>query len=268
MDFLKRELAPLVDEAWRQIENEAVRVLRSNLSGRHVVDLVGPHGFDYSAVNLGTLAPAENQSEEGVSYGIRRVLPLVEVRVPFELDIWDLDNLSRGAATFDSAPIIAAALKVAAFEERAVYKGFREAGILGISEASSHGRLEIGGNAATYADVVTQAVLTLSDQGVSGPYALVLGSEPYRRLSGDSTVYPPRQRIAKIIEGPILHSPVIDGAFLLSLRGGDFELTVGQDISIGYQSHDRHKVQLYLTESFTFRVLGPEAAIELRLSLS
>ena len=72
------------------------------------------------------------------------------------------------------------------------------------------------------------------------------------------------QRVAKLIEGPILHSPVLEGGFLLSLRGGDFELTVGQDIAIGYQHHDTRSVHLYLTESFTFRVLGPEAVIELR----
>jgi uncharacterized linocin/CFP29 family protein len=55
-----------------------------------------------------------------------------------------------------------------------------------------------------------------------------------------------------------------EGAVLLSTRGGDYELTVGQDLSIGYASHDRTTVELYLTESFTFRVLEDKAAILLR----
>ena len=58
--------------------------------------------------------------------------------------------------------------------------------------------------------------------------------------------------------------PALEGALLLSVRGGDFELTVGQDLSIGYAYHEKHKVELFLTESFTFRVLEPTAAVPLR----
>jgi uncharacterized linocin/CFP29 family protein len=50
---------------------------------------------------------------------------------------------------------------------------------------------------------------------------------------------------------------------VLSLRGGDAELVVGQDWSIGYLDHDARDVRLYLQETFTFRVLTPEAAVPL-----
>jgi len=53
-------------------------------------------------------------------------------------------------------------------------------------------------------------------------------------------------------------------AVLLSHRGGDFQLTVGQDLSIGYTGHDKETVHLYLTESFTFRVLDRTAAVYLK----
>ncbi len=55
----------------------------------------------------------------------------------------------------------------------------------------------------------------------------------------------------------------MDGAVVVSLRGGDFELTVGQDFSIGYLDHDAESVTLYLEESLTFRSTGPEGAIAL-----
>jgi uncharacterized linocin/CFP29 family protein len=55
---------------------------------------------------------------------------------------------------------------------------------------------------------------------------------------------------------------------LLSTRGGDYELTVGQDLSIGYASHDRTDVELFLTESFTFRVLEEKAAVFLKRAAS
>ncbi len=263
MNFLKRELAPIVDEAWALIEAEAVRVLKANLSARHIVDLDGPKGFDFSAVNLGEIDPAK-EPIEGVKYGIRRVLPLVELRVPFELDVWNLDNLARGAAAAELDSVIRAALQLAAFEERAAYYGFEPGGIKGLTECALHKSVALGADAAEYVDAVARAMLVLSDGGVGGPYALVLGSKAFRKLAGDVSMYPPRQRIAKMIEGPILHSPVLEGGFLLSLRGGDFQLTVGQDIAIGYDHHDTRTVHLYLTESFAFRVLGPEAVIELR----
>jgi uncharacterized linocin/CFP29 family protein len=55
----------------------------------------------------------------------------------------------------------------------------------------------------------------------------------------------------------------VDGAVVMSVRGGDFELTVGQDFSIGYLEHDATSVRLCLLESMTFRVLTPEAAVPL-----
>ena len=51
---------------------------------------------------------------------------------------------------------------------------------------------------------------------------------------------------------------------MVSLRGEDFELMVGQDLSIGYTSHDATTVTLFLEESLTFRAAGPEAAVALR----
>ena len=46
-------------------------------------------------------------------------------------------------------------------------------------------------------------------------------------------------------------------------RGGDFELTIGQDISIGYLSHSETTVRLYFQETMTFLLLTTEAAVVL-----
>jgi uncharacterized linocin/CFP29 family protein len=260
MNFLKRERAPITDRAWKYVEEEAARALRANLSNRHVVDVAEPKGFDFSAVNLGVLDPS-HQVEQGVHYGVRKVLPLVELRVPVELDIWELDNLERGATDVDTQTVTEAALKLASFEERCVYYGFAPAGIQGL-QAGQFGEVgSLGEDVARYSDVVARAALLLNDRGVDGPFALVLGSKPFRLLHSFQSSDPPRQQIAKLLGGPILHSEVLDGGFVLSLRGGDFELTLGQDASLGYDWHDRQKVHLYLTESFTFRVLSPEAVV-------
>jgi len=50
---------------------------------------------------------------------------------------------------------------------------------------------------------------------------------------------------------------------VLTQRGGDFELVVGEDFSIGYRSSSAESVDLYLEESLAFRINTPEAAVHL-----
>jgi uncharacterized linocin/CFP29 family protein len=75
--------------------------------------------------------------------------------------------------------------------------------------------------------------------------------------------YPIIEHLKLILGGPVVWAPAVDGAVVLSVRGGDFELVVGQDISVGYHSADAESVALYLEESLTFQVHGPEAAVAL-----
>ncbi len=55
MNNLHRELAPISDAAWAQIEEEASRTLKRYLAGRRVVDVQGPAGSMLSAVGTGHL---------------------------------------------------------------------------------------------------------------------------------------------------------------------------------------------------------------------
>jgi uncharacterized linocin/CFP29 family protein len=50
---------------------------------------------------------------------------------------------------------------------------------------------------------------------------------------------------------------------VLTTRGGDFNLHIGQDVSIGYLSHSDSVVRLYLQETLTFLLLTAEAAVAL-----
>jgi uncharacterized linocin/CFP29 family protein len=261
MDILKRSYAPIVSEAWEEIDQEARRVLKTRLSGRRVVDVSGPHGFELAAVNLGRLeVPKATQVDVG--YGIRRVQPLIEVREAFELDRWDLDDVARGAEP-DLEAVAEAAGKVADFEEQVIFRGFAPGGIRGLTQESPHNKIALGASGAEYPQKVVEAMITLRDEGVEGPYALVLGRKPFAALEVAGCGYPPIRNIQETIGGPVIYSNVVEGGVLVSVRGGDFELTLGQDLSIGYEIHDASKVRLFLTESFTFRVLDPAAAIEL-----
>ena len=264
MDLLKRELAPIPPDAWKLIDAEATRVLRLNLAGRKLVDFKGPFGWTHGAVNTGRLRLLDEQPIEKVSAGLRVVLPLVEVRTPIFLDTLELDTVARGADDPDLANVVHAAERAARVEDHAIFNGYPDASIAGIVPCSPHAPISVNGSSSWPAAVV-RAKEVLRGAGVSGPYALALGPAAYDEISAASDDgYPIRKRIEQqIIDGPLVWAPALEGAVLLSVRGGDFELTVGQDFSIGFAFYERKQIELYLTESFTFRVLEPAAAVPL-----
>jgi uncharacterized linocin/CFP29 family protein len=266
MDLLKRELSPITTEAWKQIDDEARRVLKLHLAGRKVVDFSGPHGWQLGAVNTGRLKQIEAGPVAEVSHAIRDVRPLVELRSPIVLPILELDYAARGASDLNLDPVIAAAERVARAEDSAIFHGFREANITGIIEASPHAPIEVK-SSVEWPRAVSAAKEVLRLAGVNGPYVLALGVQAYNELTADGDDgYPLRNRIEEsLIDGSLIWAPALEqGAVLLSNRGGDYELTVGSDLAIGYVGHDRTQVELYLSESFTFRVLEDKAAILLR----
>jgi uncharacterized linocin/CFP29 family protein len=71
------------------------------------------------------------------------------------------------------------------------------------------------------------------------------------------------EHIKRLVKGEIIWAPAIAGAFVLTTRGGDFGLHIGQDVSIGYSSHTDAVVRLYLQETFSFLLLTTEAAVAL-----
>ena len=266
MDLLKRELAPITTEAWRQIDSEARRVLKLHLAGRKVVDFSGPHGWELGGVNTGRLKQIETAPVEQVGHAIRDVRPLVELRSPIVLSILELDYAARGATDLDLDAVIFAAERIARAEDSAIFHGFKEGNITGIIEKSPHSPIDVkSGPEWPRAVSVAKEVLRLA--GVNGPYALALGVDAYNELTADGDDgYPLRHRIEEsLVDGSLVWAPALkQGAVLLSTRGGDYELTIGQDLAIGYMAHNRTEVELYLTESFTFRVLEDKAAISLK----
>jgi uncharacterized linocin/CFP29 family protein len=261
MDILRKSLAPISDRAWEEINKETKDTLTTALSARKFIDVVGPKGFDFAAVPTGRLDLPKNQGKDNVQYGICNVMPLVEARIPFELDIWELDNVARGNESIDLNNLVDAAKKIARFEDEAIYKGFKPAHIDGLLSTSEHKNLQLTGNNNSLVDILSQAIISFRNKAVEGSYNLIVGHELYKYINSFNMDYPLRKHIESIINGKIILSDYIDNAILVADRGGDFRLTLGQDFSIGYESHNQQKVQLYLTESFTFQVLDPAAVI-------
>jgi uncharacterized linocin/CFP29 family protein len=266
MNNLHRGLAPISDAAWSEIEEETSRTIKRYLAGRRVVDVQGPGGLDLSAIGTGHLRNVAAPGD-GILARQREVKPLVELRVPFELNRQQIDDVERGANDSDWQPAKDAARLLAFAEDRAIFEGYAAAGIGGVRERTSNPVLTLPSEVRAYPDVIAQALGQLRMEGVNGPYSVVLGAEAYTALSESSDHgYPVMRHIRDLVDGEIVWAPAITGAFVLTTRGGDFGLYIGEDVSIGYLGHDDEKVRLYLQETFTFLLLTTEASVALTVN--
>ena len=263
MNNLHRELAPISEVAWARIEEEATRTFKRYLAGRRVVDLLGPKGAGLAAVGTGHLQPIDGPGE-GVLASLREAKAVIELRVPFELDRQSIDDVERGANDSDWQPAKDAARRIAFAEDRAVFDGYAAAGIVGIREGTSNPKAALPSDVREYPYAIAQGLSQLRLVGVNGPYSVLLGADAYTALSETSDHgYPVLEHVKRLVDGKIIWAPAIEGAFVVATRGGDFELEIGQDVSIGYLSHTDTAVRLYLQETFTFLLLTREAAVAL-----
>ena len=264
MSHLLRRQAPITEATWELLDAEARERLAPALAARQLVDFAGPHGWEHSATNLGRTEELTEAVGDGVAARQRRVLPLVELRARFSIARSELEDAERGAADIDLDPLAKAARGIATAENAAVFHGWDAAGITGV-DATPNERIELGEDCERYPRHVALAVDALREVGVQGPYGRARGpAAPPRgrgtsEHGGDPLVEPMRQTLG----GPIVWAPAVQGGVVLSLRGGDFLLESGQDLSIGYEGDDGDAVHLYLEESFSFRVATPEAAVAL-----
>lgn len=267
-NHLLRELAPITATGWKLLDEEARDRLTTTLGARKLIDFSGPFGWDYSATNLGRTERLAGSDDDPIISRRRRVLPLAEMQVPFSVSRDELLDGERGAADVDLSNLDMAALQMASAENQAVFHGWRQAQITGITQATSLPTVPRVEHFSDYPKRVAQAVDHLLEEGISGPFGLALGPGHYTAVvqSTERGGYLLSEHLRKILDGPIVWAPGVKGAVVMSLRGGDFLFESGQDLSIGYSHHDAHDVHLYLEQSFSFRVATPEAAVHLTSS--
>lgn len=265
MNHLARELAPIGEAAWHQISDEAKQILTQFLAARRLVDFSGPVGWEESSIPTGRLGTPEDTPAPLVDLRPRQAYPFLELRRPFRLDRSELNAAERGANDVDLSPVTDAARSAAYAEDWVIFHSPVDSAHGGIIPSSPFAPREIGTDFGVYPHVVAQAVADLRDAGVTGPYGLALGSDAYQGVveTTENNGYPLLKHLRTIVDGPVVWTPAVDGAVVLSLRGGDYEFVSGEDFSIGYAHHDAESVELYLEASFAFRVLTPEAAVPL-----
>ncbi len=265
MNHLLRDLAPISDGGWDVIDQEATSRLPTYLAARKLVDFAGPYGWSHSATNLGRISTIAGPSE-GVAAAQRIVLPHLELRAEFKVSRVQLDDVERGARDPDLPELDEAVRQIALGENVTVFHGHQAAGLHGITESTSHEPIVLDDDVELSPDGVARAVNVLRQAGIDGPYGLAICPDIYTRIV-ESTDYGGHllfDHLREILGGPLVWAPGVEGGVVLSLRGGDFQFECGQDLSIGYLDHDADAVRLYIEESFSFRVLEPDAAVTLR----
>src|SRR6202171_6601768 len=204
MNNLHRELAPISDAAWSQIEEETTRTIKRYLAGSRVVGVQGPSGVATPAIGTGHLRIVAAPGD-GVLARQREVKALVELRVPFELDRQQIDDVERGANDSDWQPAKDAAKLLAFAEDRAIFEGYAAAGIAGVREGTSNPVMPLPADIRAYPDAIAQALSQLRLVGVNGPYSVVMGADAYTALSEASDHgYPVIQHIQRLVNEEII----------------------------------------------------------------
>ena len=256
-DRLNRGLAPISDRAWEAIDAEATRSLRHYLTGRALVDFTGPKGWEHSAEPDGsTESPAT--AAPGFEVRTRVVRPLQELRAAFTLDRAELERVDRAQGQPDLDPLTETAKGAASVENLSIFEA--------VSARSPHEAVNISHDYNHYPSSAAQAAAVLRRAAIDGPYAIALGDRCYTGVieTTEHGGYPVLEHLRSILGGPVVWAPDVDGAVVMSVRGGDYELVTGGDFAVGYSSHTDGSVDLYLEESFVFLVHEPKAAVALK----
>jgi uncharacterized linocin/CFP29 family protein len=224
VSHLLREHAPITQEGWQRIDDEARERLAPALAARKLVDFAGPRGWQHSATALGRVQAVAKAPARGITAAAREVLPLVEMRAGFTVSRAELAAGDRGAEDVDFDDLDRAAQQLATAENAAVFHGWRAAGIVGIGEASAHEPINLGEDCERYPRHVAKAIELLLAAGIDGPYGLALGPEAHTRVleTSEHGGYPLLEHLREILAGPLVWAPGVDGAVVVSMRGGDF----------------------------------------------
>ncbi len=199
MNILKKDLAPITGQAWDEIELQSERVIKEFLTGRTFADVNGPKGIDLGAISTGRLKIPPNQHIEGVNVGIREVMPLIEVRKPFTLDLWELDNSSRSADDIDLSSLEKAAQQMAAFEDQCLYYGVKYTDSPGLLNAMEGKPMKVSPDTSDFMRAVAEQLASFKKEAVEGPYTMILPDQVWIELVSNSTAYPFLKLLKEII---------------------------------------------------------------------
>jgi uncharacterized linocin/CFP29 family protein len=261
LDYLRRGFAPLSDHIWKALDEAVVQSARHAMTARRIASFDGPHGWEHIGARVGTMRPCA-MPETKAAVCVPDVVILAEIRADFSLPWTAIEVFDRGAPGLDTSGAEASAREVALAEDVLLYYG--EPTGSGFIASRRSPRVQAGNWAEpgrVVADVL-KAVEVLDVAGIPGPYEAVLRPESYyaylRATSADGG-YPAARQLERVLR--TVHRSVVlrEVGAVFAMRGGDFIVTVGGDLSVGYRQHDRDAVHLTCVETVAAQTLTPEA---------
>ena len=268
-DYLRRNTAPLSDRVWSALDEAVAEAARHVLAARRVATFDGPHGWDHVAARTGTMTPCSGPDGRAVVC-VPEVVLLCEIRVDFSLPWSSIEVFERGAPVLDTGPAEAAAREAALAEDRLAFYGDPVGTGFLMSKDTPRVKAQDWARPGEMLADLLRAVETLDERGVPGPYEAVLPTARYYTYlqATDESGYPTARQL-KDVFAAVHRSPVMSGAgAVFSTRGGDFVLTVGGDLAVGYRMHDRDLVHLFCVETIAAQTVSPEAVCVLDAAAS
>lgn len=260
MDYLRRRFGPLSDAAWKALDDAVVQTARHYVSARLVAALDGPKGWEHVGARVGTMRPCRSP-ESKATVCLPDVVLLAEIRADFSLGWGAIESFERGAPSLDAHAAEEAAREVARAEDALLLYGEPTGTGFLTSRESQRVQVRDWAKPGHLVQDLLDAVELLDGAGIPGPYEALLPSARYyeyiRAMSEGG--YPASKQLRDVL-AHVHRAPVLrEAGAVFSTRGGDFVITVGGDLSVGYRQHDRDAVHLLAVETLAGQCPEPEA---------
>ena len=266
MDVLGRESAPINAALWKQIDETVIETARKLLIGRRFLSLAGPLGAGAQSVIVDSAA-MEEELEAGIGQiRGRRFQPLIQLFEDCTLLWRDLESVESGMP-LDRSRILDAARRLARREDELIFFGNPAAEVTGLVNTEGtvhlpHGDWSQSENA--FADIA-KGLNELESRGYVSGITLLLSPD---RMLDLQRIQPGTgmlevDRIARLIGGPVLKSPVLkqNHALLIAAEPENVDLALGLDLSTGYLETKDFNHAFRILETLALRIKRPEAIV-------
>lgn len=272
-EYLQRDQAPLTSGQWSTLDAAAITTARSSLVGRRFISLVGPFGPGVESLPSDTLSGTSTGqidllgNEEGETIGIerRRYLPLPLIYKDFWIHWRDLESSRQFGTPLETNKAAGAASACAQAEDRLIFDGESSLVLPGLRNVADRQTLPMrdwGAEGQAFADVV-DGVRQLTDQGFTGPYALVVSPRLYAQLNRvfDGTGVLELEQVEKLARRGVYPSSVLPepAALLVDSSAQNMDLAIAVDLAVAFVESTNLNYRLRVLESLVLRIHRPGA---------
>lgn len=270
-DYLMREDAPLSKEQWSNLDDMVIKVAKSKLVGRRIVNIYGPVGGGVQSIELDTIDMNGEANYDKLGYseseqvGIskRRFIPIPLIYKDFMITWRDIENAKQLNRPFDNSLVAAASSSLARKEDEIVFNGSEDNE--GLMNASGRLTIEKGNwdeGETPYKDVA-KAIEKLINNDSYDPYALVVNPDLYIKMQRiqEGTGVTILSRVKELVDGRVYQSPVIEKGkgVVVSIGPQNADIVVGEDMITAYLGDENLNHLFRVMESIALRVKRPQS---------